>query len=49
MKRFSLSLVAAAALFAAAQAGAQTVLTVSTWLPPTHGMSMAQKEWCDQL
>ncbi|MDB5871759.1 MAG: Lactate-binding periplasmic protein precursor, partial [Ramlibacter sp.] len=23
--------------------------TVSSWLPPTHGMSMAQKEWCDLL
>ena len=49
MKRFRLSLVAAAAVLAAPLAGAQTVLTVSTWLPPTHGMSMAQKEWCDLL
>ncbi len=49
MKRLSLSLVAAAAALAAPLAGAQTVLTVSTWLPPTHGMSMAQKEWCDLL
>lgn len=49
MKRLSLSLVATAAFLAAPLAGAQTVLTVSTWLPPTHGMSMAQKEWCDLL
>jgi TRAP-type transport system periplasmic protein len=49
MKRLSFSLVAAAAALAAPLAGAQTVLTVSTWLPPTHGMSMAQKEWCDLL
>jgi len=49
MKRLRLSLVAAAAVLAAPLAGAQTVLTVSTWLPPTHGMSMAQKEWCDLL
>jgi TRAP-type C4-dicarboxylate transport system substrate-binding protein len=49
MKRLSLSLVVAAAALAAPLAGAQTVLTVSTWLPPTHGMSMAQKEWCDLL
>lgn len=49
MKRLSFSLVAAAAACAAPLAGAQTVLTVSTWLPPTHGMSMAQKEWCDLL
>ena len=49
MKRLSLSLLAAAGFLAAPLAGAQTVLTVSTWLPPTHGMSMAQKEWCDLL
>ncbi len=49
MKRFRLSLVAAAAVLVAPLAGAQTVLTVSSWLPPTHGMSMAQKEWCDLL
>ena len=48
MKRLVFSLAAAAAL-AAGSAAAQTVLTVSTWLPPTHGMSMAQKEWCDLL
>ncbi len=49
MKRLSLALVAVAAALAAPLAGAQTVLTVSSWLPPTHGMSMAQKEWCDLL
>ncbi|MDB5946203.1 MAG: Lactate-binding periplasmic protein precursor [Ramlibacter sp.] len=49
MKRLSFSLVAVAAALAASPAGAQTVLTVSSWLPPTHGMSMAQKEWCDLL
>ena len=49
MKRLRLSLMAAAAVLAAPLVGAQTVLTVSTWLPPTHGMSMAQKEWCDLL
>ena len=47
MKR-SLFCVAAGALLAGPVA-AQTVLTVSSWLPPTHGMSIAQKEWCDQL
>jgi TRAP-type transport system periplasmic protein len=26
---------------------AQTVLTASSWLPSTHTLSMAQKEWCD--
>lgn len=48
MKRHLLSLAAAAALLgAAAPAGAQTVLTVSSWVPPTHSLSLAQKEWCD--
>ena len=49
MKRISLSLVVCAAALAAPLAGAQTVLTVSSWLPPTHGMSVAQKEWCTLL
>jgi TRAP-type C4-dicarboxylate transport system substrate-binding protein len=48
MKGLKFFLVAAAAL-AAGSASAQTILTVSSWLPPTHGMSMAQKEWCDLL
>jgi TRAP-type C4-dicarboxylate transport system substrate-binding protein len=30
-------------------AQAQTVLTVSSWVPPTHGLSVAQKEWCDDV
>ena len=43
MKRSLLSLAAtAAALCAAGPAGAQTVLTVSSWVPPTHAMSVAQ-------
>ena len=28
---------------------AQTVLTASSWVGPTHTLSMAQKEWCDTL
>ena len=50
-KRISLSLIAAAlaAALLTQTVGAQTVLTVSSWLPPTHGMSTAQKEWCDLL
>ncbi len=42
-------LVAAIGAFAAVGASAQTVLTASSWLPPTHTLSMAQKEWCDLL
>jgi len=49
MKSFALSAVTAAALFSAVGVSAQTVFTVSSWLPPTHTLSMAQKEWCDQL
>jgi TRAP-type transport system periplasmic protein len=41
--------VAAAALVASLSAHAQTVITASSWLPPTHTLSMAQKEWCDLL
>ncbi len=46
MKRHMLSLAALAAL-AAGPVAAQTVLTVSSWVPPTHSLSVAQKEWCD--
>ena len=47
MKRSLLSLAATAALCGAGTAGAQTVLTTSSWVPPTHALSVAQKEWCD--
>ena len=30
-------------------AQAQVVLTASSWLAPTHGLSETQKAWCDQL
>ena len=46
MKRFILSTLALAGAFAAQ---AQTVLTVSSWVGPTHTLSLAQKEWCDVL
>lgn len=47
MNRTRLCLAATAALAAAAPAGAQTVLTTSTWVPPGHAITLAQKEWCD--
>lgn len=31
------------------QAAAQTTLTVSSWVPPTQILAVAQKEWCDLL
>ena len=43
------SLVLAIFGLAAGAVSAQTVLTVSSWLPPTHTASKAQKEWCDLL
>jgi len=39
----------AAACLLALPATAQTVFTVSSWLPPSHTLSEAQKEWCSQL
>ena len=44
--KFALTTIAVAA---AASASAQTVFTASTWVPPTHTLSVAQKEWCDAL
>ena len=41
--------VLALSLLGAGTVSAQTVFTVSSWLPPTHTASMAQKEWCDLL
>lgn len=49
MKRTSKTLIATAAALTAGLAGAQTVLTASSWVPPTHTLSLAQKEWCDLL
>jgi TRAP-type transport system periplasmic protein len=37
------------ALLGMSAVSAQTVLTASSWVPPTHTLSMAQKEWCDLL
>ena len=41
-------LVFAAACLLAVPASAQVVFTVSSWLPPTHTLSEAQKDWCGQ-
>jgi TRAP-type transport system periplasmic protein len=44
------ALVAAAVTLAATGAAqAQTTLTASSWLPPTHILSETQKEWCGML
>jgi TRAP-type C4-dicarboxylate transport system substrate-binding protein len=48
-----LRLLVASALSSTALLGgavsAQTVFSVSSWVGPTHTLSMAQKTWCDQL
>lgn len=44
----SLALAAVLGL-AGAGASAQTVLTLSSWLAPTHTLSETQKEWCAEL
>ena len=50
MTRNILKPVALLALLAASgTAGAQTVLNVSTWLPPAHGATMAQNQWCEAV
>jgi TRAP-type C4-dicarboxylate transport system substrate-binding protein len=40
---------AAVMSLAAGSASAQVVLTVSSWLPPSHTLSETQKDWCTQL
>jgi TRAP-type transport system periplasmic protein len=40
---------ATAALLSAGTASAQTVFTASSWVGPTHTLSVAQKSWCDLL
>jgi TRAP-type transport system periplasmic protein len=30
-------------------ASAQVVLTASSWLPPTHTLSLSQAQWCDEV
>ncbi|MFO1219146.1 MAG: TRAP transporter substrate-binding protein [Burkholderiaceae bacterium] len=53
--RFSTRLAAGAALaasigpFGVAPAAAQTTLTLSSWVPPSHTLSTTQAEWCAAL
>ena len=42
-------LLATAAFLSAGAASAQTVFSASSWVPPTHTLSVAQKNWCDAL
>jgi TRAP-type C4-dicarboxylate transport system substrate-binding protein len=47
MNRPLLAASAAAAILATAPAAAQTVLTASSWIHPTHALSVSLREWCD--
>ncbi len=48
--RTALSLAATALLAAvSAPVAAQTVLTLSSWVPPAHTLSTGQIEWCEML
>ncbi len=47
--KYLLPFAVAAAVLAGGPVAAQTVFTVSSWVPPAHTLSMAQKEWCDLL
>ena len=40
---------AVSALMMAGPVAAQTVLTLSSWVPPTHTLTEGQKEWCAML
>ena len=39
----------AASVGLAAPAMAQTVLTLSSWVPPSHTLTLSQIEWCSML
>lgn len=50
MRKFALgAAVLGAGLFAAGSASAQVVLTASSWLAPTHTLSMSQAKWCEEV
>ena len=40
---------AAGALLVASAASAQVTLTTSSWVPPTHALTVTQAEWCTQV
>ncbi|KRB98002.1 ABC transporter substrate-binding protein [Hydrogenophaga sp. Root209] len=47
--RTLVSLALTSTLLASGLVSAQTVFTVSSWLPPSHTLSTSQKTWCDML
>jgi TRAP-type C4-dicarboxylate transport system substrate-binding protein len=50
MQRFTIGAAAfAVGMLGAGAAQAQVVLTASSWLPPTHTLSMTQAKWCEEV
>lgn len=47
--RHLVALALSSTLLASGWVSAQTVFTVSSWLPPSHTLSTSQKAWCDML
>ena len=47
LRPFALLAAALALIAGAPAASAQTVLTMSSWVPPTHSLTIAQNEWCE--
>ena len=47
MHKRSILAIAAGAAFIAAPAFSQTTLTLSSWVPPNHSLTLAQSEWCE--
>lgn len=47
--RLACSAALVSTLFVGVQASAQTMFSASSWVPPTHPLSVAQKDWCDAL
>jgi TRAP-type C4-dicarboxylate transport system substrate-binding protein len=47
--RCLITAVLSTSVLAGGAAMAQTVFTVSSWVPPSHTLSTAQKSWCDLL
>jgi TRAP-type transport system periplasmic protein len=45
----ALAAVAVVATLASAPLQAQTVFTVSSWVPPAHILSISQRQWCEAL
>jgi TRAP-type C4-dicarboxylate transport system substrate-binding protein len=49
IKSLALPALTLAVLAATGTVSAQTVLTLSSWVPPTHSLTVTQQEWCAML